>query len=73
MGVFPSWPSTVQAVSAKRTRAPSMHKLFHLHADAGMQPAEPVNGNTSTAGLLDHYQRAQHRFFHADKTTPLSA
>lgn len=63
MGVFPSWPSTAQAEFAKRTRAPSMHKLFHLHADAGMQPAEPTNGNTSSAGLLDCYQRGQHTYF----------
>ena len=63
MGVFPSSSSTVQAVFAKCTRAPSMHKLFHLHADARMQPAEPANGNTSSAGLLDRYQRAQHTYF----------
>lgn len=41
MGVFPSWPSMGQVVLAKSTRATPMHELFHLHADARMQPAEP--------------------------------
>lgn len=50
MGIFPSQPGTAPAVFAKCTRAPSMHKLFHLHADTRMQPAEPMNGNTSSAG-----------------------
>lgn len=50
MGIFPSQPGTAQAVFAKCTRTPSMHKLFHLHADTRMQPAEPMNGNTSSAG-----------------------
>lgn len=63
MGVFLSWPRMAQAAFAMCIRAPSTHELFHPHTDAGMQPAEPVNGNTGSAGLLDRYQRAQDVYF----------
>lgn len=63
MGVFLSWPRMAQAAFATCIRAPSTHELFHPHTDAGMQPAEPVNGNTGSAGLPDRYQRAQDVYF----------